>query len=162
MTVHTKSGTEFPDSIDGFGVVEIKSYDINGFNISVGYNSKTEIPIALTHYVYPTYNRGQRISFDEHWDEYKKVIINISKEAIFDSEVETKINDIPSKSVKFSYVGGFARKVQPLHSYFYLFETKDWFIKLRVTFPAEFKEGAEKEISQYLQSLPTPLLKFIH
>jgi hypothetical protein len=148
--VHTYSGTNFPDKIANFSFKFTKEYDETGKDISVAYGLNKII--ELTQYIYPA--NGQDL--DEHFESYTKTIQSVKGNVKVISTKDIITNKISGKTSKFEYNEDFHSKNQKVYSYLYIYKSKGWFIKLRITCLIENDKSNEKEIEAYLEEMPFP------
>jgi hypothetical protein len=147
---HSFSGTTFPEKIGKFTFVSHKIYDEVGKDISVGYN--TESRVILTHYVYPSNEQ----SLIEHFENYKNSLISNKNWTRVITVEDLTTKNISGKYSKFSYNENMEGTLRPVYSYLYIYETKGWFVMLRITCNKENNDLAEKDINEYIQSMPFP------
>jgi hypothetical protein len=149
--IHSFSGTVFPDKIANFSFKFTKEYDETGKDISVAYGLNKII--ELTQYIYPA--NGQDLN--KHFESYKKTIFSVKNNAKLILSEDIKTNNLTGKKAKFEYFEDFHSKNQKVYSYLYIYKSKGWFIKLRITATTDDNTSNEKEIDAYLLEMPFPI-----
>ena len=152
--VHSFSETKFEANIANFYILGPKQYDDTGKDISVGYNSKSMI--ALTHYIYPSIGQN---AF-QHFQEYKNSLLTSKRSAKLIVSTKVTTRNIPGNMAKFEFFEDFFGMNQKVFSYLYIYESKGWFIMIRITSKAENAISVEKEISEYLATMPFPTINY--
>lgn len=158
---HIFSGTEFPEKIGSFFIGETVTYDEIGLNVGVGYGMTNEL--ELTQYIYPATGGNKNSLVNEHYNSYKNdVIFDYHPEMQIIEERHYSFKGKNGKLGKFKYNGQFHGSERSLISHLYIFEDKGWFIKIRISYPVDNDNPAEKEklceneIDTYLKQIPWP------
>lgn len=159
--VHIYSGVEFPplwESRIGENVVSyergnLTKYDDQGYDISVGYNSRGNLFITATLYVYPIAYRGPDLDQEfihvkrdiEQWN--KGATLHIEEDSVLDVDGE----EIVSKLCLYTFGAQVSSAV--------VYSQKGWFILRRLTaFVPVDKDGnlMEKDFNALMEELTTP------
>jgi hypothetical protein len=148
--VHSFSETKFEANIANFYILGPKQYDDTGKDISVGYRSNSQI--ELTHYIYPSIGQN---AF-QHFQEYKNSLLTSKRSAKLIVSTKVTTRDIPGNMAKFEFIEDFHGLNQKVFSYLYIYESKGWFTMIRASCKATNAVSVEKEISEYLSSMPFP------
>lgn len=176
--VHPYSKFSFPKQIDKFRFVGVTRYDRDGRDISAGYNSPT--PITATVYIYPAaknvtlipssplQNVGKSL-IDFEFNRCKQEVFHVHPDARFISEESFELtqgnNHFIGKKATFamSFHYGFSTKDSLSELYIFLMEPSEMFfvnsrqyVEYRITYPANSKDEAEKEINSFFTELKWP------
>ena len=176
--VHSFTKFSFPESIGTFHRVNVQKNDREGKDVGVGYNSS--IPIAATVFVYPSskdlalypspkLENASESLLDHHFEAYKQNVLQAHPDAKLISEGPGTIvqgkNQFGGKKAVFSlgYKFGIAPQKSVSELYVFLIEpnvkfllTERYFVTYRITYPANLKSQAEKEVSSFLSELKWP------
>jgi hypothetical protein len=147
---HTFSGTAFPSQSGNFKYVGQRQYDADGKDISVSYEALGII--ELTHYIYPS----KGIDLLDHFNDYKKMLLAQKRKAKILSAEDVTTGGISGKFSKMNFYDNFHGTNQTLTSYLYMYESKGWFIMLRITCISGEDVKVEKEISEYISDMHFP------
>jgi hypothetical protein len=168
---HQTSGMVFPKDIDEFTRVKLTQYDIEGHNISVGYNSlNPKGNLICTVYVYPappmtylnasdgavTYLNKKYLTNET--ERVKSEILKYHPDWIQVSEGESNLHQTyEGKMVVFKYQEkSFSGSFDIISSAHIYYADYKWFVKLRCTYPSISAEYNETKIQKLAQSLKWP------
>lgn len=151
--VHSFSGTTFATKIGNFKIIGPRQYDDTGKDISVGYKSNSMI--ELTQYIYPS----NGLDLYKHFESYKNSLLTNKIKAKLLITENIKTQGIPGKYSKFEFLENFHGLNQTVYSYLYIYKTKGWFIKLRITCKSDNYISMEKEITDYVARMPFPTIE---
>jgi hypothetical protein len=176
--VHSFTKFSFPESVGSFYRVNVQKYDREGKDVGVGYNSST--PIAATVFVYPGAKDFALLPSPKLENVSELLLVHhyeACKQDVFRAHTDAKLigeglctliqgnNQFEGKKAVFSmsYKFGFASRESISELYVFLIEpnvkfllTERYFVTYRITYPADSKSQAEKEISSFLSELKWP------
>ena len=176
--VHSFTKFSFPESVGPFRRVNIQKYDREGRDVGVGYDSST--PVAGTVFVYPgakdfallpspKLEKVSELLLVHHYEACKQDVFRAHTDAKLIGEGLCTLiqgnNQFEGKKAVFSmsYKFGFASRESISELYVFLIEpnvkfllTERYFVTYRITYPADSKSQAEKEISSFLSELNWP------
>ncbi len=177
--VHPNSKFSFPEQIGNFQFVGSRTFDRDGKDISVGYNSPT--PVVATVFVYPAGKNPSQLPTPPATNagdvlishEFRLLNSTITKahpEARLISEVPCEIiqggNHFKGKKGVYSMKYRFGISDQDCFSELYLFliepgagflVSDPQFVEYRITYPAAVLSRATNEISSFLAKLTWPV-----
>jgi len=152
---HNPSGFLFPIQVGAFQRVNLLQYDIQGLDISAGFNDV--LPgclVALTIYLYPTprmtfvgADPGVVRSTEERWSENaytraKAEIVRAHPDAVLESEGATVQDGVPGKKAVYS--------VGAAESELHLFVVQhSWFLKFRASYPSQCSTQAREAMGAF-------------
>jgi hypothetical protein len=167
---HQPSGMMFPQTLADFQRADIKFYDKEGLDMSVGYN--IYLPprmVVATFYVFPAprlvsigsppnvVDTAKEIAVKSQFESTKQAILEAHPGAKLIDEKDTSILQAggyqSGKMATFEYEDLFAQKRQLVQSMLYLFcyAGSNWSIEYRFSYPKSF--DASKDIEDFMRSL---------
>jgi len=155
--IHINSGAVFEETIAEWVRVAPIKHDKEGKDVSVGYTYIVEsYHIAATIYIYPT--KAGVASADlirSHFQEVKNTIFTQYKNAQLATEQETMFEFPSGERFGIWAVFNLELNNEKKVSYLFLFGENEWFIKFRISYPANIhgKEGILNVIGNLVFSL---------
>jgi hypothetical protein len=148
--LHVPSNTFFINNVFDFVIVNKNVFDDSGENISVTYSLKNPVQIILTAFVYPAVNP------QNHFEEGISQILTLYHNAKLIRQGDAPVTVVRGKYALFSITDKFYGTEQELYSFYYLFETRGWFVKFRITFLLKDYDAAIPRIDSYFQLFMFP------
>jgi hypothetical protein len=153
--VHKYSGISFPPAIGAFQRGAATRYDEDGKDISVGYEAP-EFLIGATVYVAPAY-----VPLDHRFGTVKADITHVHRDAKLVSEarwerVEADGRKINGLKAVYAYNYEFAGEQRDLLSEAYLLKLGRNFVLYRITYPADRRLDAMRQVGRFLAGLDLP------
>lgn len=152
--LHTPSGTCFPSECGGLTFRDTRQYDKEGFDISAAYESAEGT--ELTHYIYPFGQGYTSTDYEFQYSQDKNTILSHYENAQCYEEGKVTYSGHEAEYGKFTMLSEFHGKKQTLNSYVYIFHDKDWYCKIRVSFPSDNVAVCDKEVDAYLSHMTWP------
>ena len=160
---HRGSGMHFPDAIGSWRRTDVRDYDRTGDNIGVAYELMLPRKEAsATVFVYPTGStRVSASALERHFE----MVLDQVRQAHRDARVvssDTLVVTQGGEAIRglratLAFQDAFSGpQVQPLLSHAYLFARGPWYIKYRITYPANRREVVEPEVRRLLEALVLP------
>jgi hypothetical protein len=145
---HVASGFSFPNKIGEFQRVMARQYDVNGRDISVGYNdSKPQIAAII----FVHQSRGRQLETEFVVRENEIVTQHEGTKLLDHGTALITPKKTPALMANYEYTDNFAGRVQPLRSRLLVAQLGEWNIEYRFTYPAS--EGASAaSLVDFLQS----------
>jgi hypothetical protein len=146
--VHVASGFAFPNKIGDFERVMARQYDVNGRDVSVGYNHNKP-QIATIIFVHQS--RGRVLDTEFVVRENEIVAQHEGTKLVDHGTALITPKKTPALMANYEYTDNFAGRVQPLRSRLLVAQRGEWYIEYRFTYPAS--EGASAaSLVEFLQS----------
>ena len=146
--VHVASGFFFPNKIGDFERVMARQYDVNGRDVSVGYNNKKPQIAAI---IFVHQSRGRVLDTEFVVRENEIVAQHEGTKLVDHGTALITPKKTPALMANYEYTDNFAGRVQPLRSRLLVAQRGEWEIEYRFTYPAS--EGASgASLVDFLQS----------
>ena len=171
--LHEFSKFVFPKLVESFNRVKIHSFDRDGHDIGIGYNSRSGI--NLTIYVYPLQQanaRGGDDVLENHFQDVKGVtlrahpgaqlvsvgpiVMEQNGKSYLGRKAILTVEDIV-RSGSFFYELGLTGIASRGISELYVFRLNQYFIKYRVTYVDSISDKAKSEVPSFMRALHWPL-----
>jgi hypothetical protein len=169
--VHEASGMTFPAHLGTFTRSSADRFDDNGRNISVGYVDRGQ-KILISVYVYP--HGGKTLK--EHFEKVKRDVAQVQPQARLASEGEWKltqgqrdeeddeqeaardlVREFTGRKATYHFtMRGRGGEDEALVSEAYLLRHGGFFLKFRVTCPADNHPAAAERVERFLKRLTLP------
>jgi ankyrin repeat protein len=160
VLVHQASGTSFPMQIAGFSRSTPVSYNPQGTDISVHYESTGSMRSSLDMYVFPAGNAEGPIGLARQHDDFVSSIIQEHAGVIVESDADVALSQAgemhDAKQAAFAYTEEFSGFRQKLFSQLAEFEYRGWFISYRMDTPAAGREQAVGMLVDFIREAPLP------
>jgi hypothetical protein len=131
--IHVASGFSFPNKIGDFQRVMTRQYDVNGRDVSVGYDDNKP-KIAATIYVYPSSGRLLETEFVVRENE---IVAQHQGTKLVDRGIALITpKKVPALMANYEYTDNFAGQVQLLRSRLLVARRGEWNVEYRFTYPA--------------------------
>ena len=155
---HAATGFEFPAEVSLFDRVGAHRYDDAERNVAVGYIDRA-LKIILTAYVYP--NEGAKLA--PHFKQIKDDVRQVHPKARLASEGKWTLKpggnggaEVTGLRATFTFSAEFAGKQRELLSDAYLLRHGAYFIKFRITYPADRRDEVAERVSRFFGALKLP------
>lgn len=146
--VHVASGFLFPNKIGDFERVMARQYDVDGRDVSVGYNNKKPQIAAI---IFVHQSRGRVLDTEFVVRENEIVAQHEGTKLVDHGTALITPKKTPALMANYEYTDNFAGRVQPLRSRLLVAQRGDWEIEYRFTYPVS--EGASAaSLVDFLQS----------
>jgi len=168
--IHPASRIVLPESIGGFPRCTVQRYDVDGLDVSAGYNYTSILhPMVATVYIYPapglvsigsspeTVANARALLTDSEFAKRKQEILSVHPDAKLIDECDTtrteKGKSYPGKMAVFEFEDVLFGSKTPLRSRLYLFcyIGGKWTVKYRFTHPRTVE--VDEEIEEFIQSI---------
>ena len=155
--VHRATGFAFPAEVSLFDRVSAHRYDDAERNVAVGYIERG-LKIILTAFVYPS--QGLRLS--PHFEQVKADVREVHPDATLASEGKWTVKqaddgeELAGLRATFTFSAKFAGKQRKLLSDAYLLRQDGYFIKFRITYPADRRDEVAERVSRFFDTLKFP------
>lgn len=159
VVTHDLSGVAFRQSIEIMERYNITTFDANGYDIGVHYQSNRELPVIITEYIYPSVWQGEIVPLKKHFADVSEEIVKHHANAVL---VDQKELFSPNGMFgKYQYIDRFVKDNQKVNSTVYLFSENNWFIKIRATYLESDEEKAFKVVENFIDSIQYPTKSFL-
>jgi len=153
--VHTFTGFTFPPKVGPFTQVKVTPFNEAHSDIEVDYNNDP-YTVHLSVYVYPAHDPLQK-----HYEQCKADVMQVHPDAKLLEEKPITLEKGGTKfdgfSALYSFRGKFvANKEQDLLSKLIVFRRGDYYVLYRISYAADDKAAAEKQIDDFIQQLAWP------
>lgn len=153
--VHEPTGMKFPVAVGDFKRRRGSQYDQKAHNVSVSYGIE-RFKLFLTAYAYPA---GEDTLAD-HMKHVQNDLTNFYPDAKLEKEGDWKLKQGDAKytgrQATYTHEMEFLGEQQPVVQRVYLLKLGEHFIKFRVTYPAKFREKADKAVETFLRDMKLP------
>lgn len=163
---HQATGVQFPEEFVPYVRVSIHEYDAAGDNVGIGYNLHSfREPTILTVYLYPGPSPSQGrpaappdVLLEEHYQEALLTILASHRDPQIISQEPFVLRQagqtLRGRRAIVRFREDFAGQEQDCSSCLYLFYHNHWFIKYRMTCPAEVYDLAQQYMEQFVLDFP--------
>ena len=155
---HAATGFEFPAEVSLFDRVGAHRYDDAARNVAVGYIDRG-LKVILTAYVYPS--EGAKLS--SHFQQIKDDVRQVHPSARLRSEGKWTMKQgeeagAPPSGLRatFTFNAEFAGKQRELLSDAYLLRHGTYFVKFRITYPADRRDEVAERVNRFFEALKFP------
>jgi len=155
VLIHNFTQVTFPNKVSDFEFVEAHNFDNNGFDVSVGYDD-IKNSISLTHYVYPSIYENKSIELSVHVVDCESEITAYHKNSTLLNSSTGSVNGVEYQKRIYKYKEKLFSKVIDVNSMLVLFKEKNWFVKIRATYPSETSASCESDIDKYISQIVWP------
>jgi hypothetical protein len=150
--VHQQSGFVFPERVGPYRRTDIIQYDTAGKDVSAGYVS--DLPIAITVYVYPTMGLTMAAEIDKRRNEV--LAGHTGGKTTGQRAVQVTPQSVEAHLSTFTYSDNFAGRRQELSSQLVLALRGSWFVAYRITYPESDADIASEDATMFLKTFPWP------
>lgn len=160
--VHRATGFAFPAEVSLFDRVSAQRYDDAERNVAVGYIDRG-LKIILTAFVYPS----QGLKLSPHFEQVKSDVREVHPDAKMASEGKWTVKraedgdgpELTGLRATFTFSAVFAGKQRELLSDAYLLRQGGYFIKFRITYPADRRDEVAERVGRFFGTLKFPAPK---
>jgi hypothetical protein len=155
--VHRATGFAFPAEVSLFDRVSAHRYDDAERNVAVGYIDRG-LKIILTAFVYPS----QGLKLTPHFEQVKADVREVHPDAKLASEGKWTVKQgdggeaLTGLRASFTFSAEFAGKPRKLLSDAYLLRQGGYFIKFRITYPADRRDEVAERVTRFFDTLKFP------
>ena len=158
--VHRATGFAFPAEVSLFDRVGAHRYDDAERNVAVGYIERG-LKIILTAFVYPS----QGLKLTPHFEQVKADVREVHPDAKLASEGKWTVKvgedgeELAGLRATYTFSAEFAGKQRKLLSDAYLLRQGGYFIKFRITYPADRRDEVAERVARFFDTLKFPAAK---
>ena len=163
----------FPERVGAFQRVSIILYTPDSKNLSAGYNlMDPSNPVVATVYIYPARRvlsfGSPRNVVDEAHDKLEEMEMDSVIHEILNAHRGAQLLDqgrinvsaggriLPGRHARFAYQDVLFERKQPVVGHVWLFTVGKWYLKYRVSCPAQTEAPALNSVRKLMTALPVP------